>query len=188
MFHISKWTFCFLVSFNSLLYHKLQGFIHILSLLKFLDRLLLNFKFLNNTCKRHKFSGLTRDTHHLKDEKDLHFLKNTDNWGNNTKFICQIFSPLLTSSASLPLIFCFTENCSDFLFPLLSTSRHKISTNLGQVLLVIRAKSPTQSCDGHVGMVVLNQHWTEEEHKVPLMSIIKKLFVVVVFVLEEFVQ
>lgn len=110
-------------------------------------RLLLNFKFffnlkfLSSTCKRSKFFWLTLYTHHLNDEKDLQFLKTQITEGIPNCFARFFFPPCLTSSTSLTLMFNFTENCSDLLFPLLSTSRDKNSTNLAHILLVIFGKS-----------------------------------------------
>lgn len=71
LIHTSKCTFWFfgVLQFTSLP----QTPSYSLFVLQFLDRLLLNFKFLKNTCKMPKFFGLTLDTRDLKDEKDLPF-------------------------------------------------------------------------------------------------------------------
>lgn len=113
------------------------------SLLGVLDRLLLHFKFLNNICKKPTCSALM---HHLRDEKDLHFLKTQIIERITPNLFARLpHPPLLTSSISLPFIFCLVQHGSDFLLPLLTTSRDQIPTNLAQSYWssVVRAKSPT---------------------------------------------
>lgn len=74
---------------------------HSLFVPELLVRLLLNFKFLTNSCKRPKFSGLTLDTLHLRDEKALQFLKTHMTEGIIPNSFARFLFSFLASSAFL---------------------------------------------------------------------------------------